>query len=334
MKRRWNGSVQSTNTPTYNQTGTRREDYGFYRCMVTKIYYTDDPQNISKNAQNPEVLYDCVILGGSMQGQLISFARMGAWLGGDANYAERILTPASKSISGNRLSQMDGDIVFVQFIQGHDGYPVIVSLGKGISNKKAAKKADGPRTLEEYNGLIREINNKGEYIVTRMGGKTDSATGKFKAGTEVQAKVSFVDGKMVITDNGTTLTIDKAGESYTRVFKSGLSVTEDGKGDKIEMKTAGGTAVTIDGKGNKVSIKAGSAEVLIDGGSGKISIKGDMIDLGSSVSDFVTKFTELASAFASHTHMVPQAPAGLLPSQPPMAPLLSTVGSQTVKVQS
>ena len=59
-----------------------------------------------------------------------------------------------------------------------------------------------------------------------------------------------------------------------------------------------------------------------------------MVDLGASVSDFVTKFTELASAFATHTHLYSPGPGGPTPTAPPMAPLLSTVGSQTVKVQS
>jgi len=76
MRRRWDGSIQSTNVPTYDKLGIGREDFALYRAMVIKVLYVDDPANISKNSQNPEVLYDCVILGGSASGQILSFCRL------------------------------------------------------------------------------------------------------------------------------------------------------------------------------------------------------------------------------------------------------------------
>lgn len=314
MRTRWNGSIQSSNTPTYNKTGISRDDYAVYRCMVVDTLYVDDDKNISKNAKNPEVLYECVILGGSAAGQTLSYCRLASYLGGDSNYSERTLAKSTKDVSKVKLADHDGDVVYVEFIQGHDAYPVIIALGKGINDKIAAKKADGPRFIEAYNGVETLISNKGEVTKTMMGGETQD--GRFKSGTSAIIKEEWLKDEKIV-----------------RTYKTGMTVTEDGVNDKVEIKTSGGVVTSLDGKGNKISIKAGSTEIIIDGGSGKISLKGDMIDLGTSVTDFVTKFTELASAFATHFHMVPQAPAGVLPSQPPVAPLLSTVGSQTVKVQ-
>lgn len=314
MRRRWNGSIQSANTPVYSNTGMDREDYGMYRCMVTDILYVDDDKNISKKSKNPEVLYEVVILGGKASGQTLSYCRLASYLDGD-NYSERTLKKASKNISKTKLSENDGDVVYVQFIQGHDAYPVIIGMARGINQKIGAKKADGPRFLEAYNGFETLIDNKGQRTTTMKGGELKE--GAFKAGTSSVIKEEW-----------------NKDEKITTTFKSGLTLTADGKNDKVTIKTSGGVETSVDGKGNKISIKAGSTEILIDGASGKISLKGEMIDLGASVSDFVTKFTELASAFATHTHMVPQAPSGTLPSMPPMAPLLTTVGSQTVKVQS
>lgn len=313
MRTRWNGSVQSSNTPTYNKTGIAREDYATYRCMVIDTLYVDDDKNISKNSKNPEVLYECVILGGAASGQIISFCRLASYLGGDVNYSERNLSKSTKDISKVKLADHDGDVVYVQFNQGHDAYPMIIGLAKGINDKIAAKKADGPRFIEAYNGIETLISNKGERTTTLRGGETTD--GRFKAGVDSIIKEEWLKDEKIV-----------------RTYKTGMTVTEDGKNEKVEIKTSGGVVTSLDGKGNKISIKAGSTEIVIDGGSGKISLKGDMIDLGTSVTDFVTKFTELASAFATHFHMVPQAPSGVLPSQPPVAPLLSTVGSQSVKV--
>jgi aspartate 1-decarboxylase len=311
MRPRWNGSIQSANTPSFDKVGMNRDDFGLYRAMVISVLYSDDPKNISKNSTNPEVLYECIILGGNASGQVLSNCRLAQYF----NYSERVLTASTKKVSKDKLSEHDGDIVWIQFIQGHDAYPIILSLAKSLKDASAAKIADGPRLLEIYNGLIRNINKDGELTTTMNGGSIEK--GKFIAGKESIIKEAWTKTETQVT-----------------TFKSGLVVTLDGKNDKVLIKTSGGVESLVDGKGNKISIKAGSTEIIIDGASGKISLKGDMVELGSSVSDFVTKFTELASAFATHTHMVPQAPAGTLPSAPPMAPLLTTVGSQTVKVQS
>lgn len=313
MRQRWDGSNQSGNTPTYNQEGISRSDFGLYRCMVIKVLYVDDADNISKNAKNPEVMYEVIILGGHASGQTLSNCRNRSG-GGINNYEEHILQATTKDVSKTKLSEHDGDIVWIQFFQGHDAYPAIIGLGKGLSNKIGASKADGPRHIEEFNGLVWNIKNTGETTRTMKGGEVKE--GVFTPGNSEIIKEEWLKDEKIV-----------------RTFKSGMVVTEDGKNDKVSIKTSGGVETSLDGKGNKISIKAGSTEIEIDGASGKISLKGEMIDLGSSVADFVTQFTKLASAFATHFHMVPQAPAGTLPSMPPAAPLLATVGSQTVKVQ-
>lgn len=308
MKKRVNGAIQSSNTPVYSNVGNSREDHAMYRCMVIDVLYVDDDKNISKNSANPEVLYECVILGGASSGQTISYCRLVSYLDGD-NYSERILKKATKDISKTKLSDNDGDIVYVQFNQGHDAYPTIIGMARGSKQKVGAKKADGPRYIEAYNGLETLIDNKGEYKRSMKGGATEN--GAFKPNPDA-----------LITESWSK-------EKITTAFKSGLNVVMDGAADKVTITTKGGVVSTIDGTGNKISIKAGATEIEIDGASGKISLKGEMIDLGSSVSDFVTMFTELATAFNAHTHIGNLA----APTSPPQAPLLSTVGSQTVKVQ-
>lgn len=193
---RWNGSIQSSNVPSYNKTGIPRNDYAMYRCMVTKVLYADDPQNITKSAQNPEVVYDVVILGGHATGQAISNCRLGSlFSGGDYGYDETILKATTKDLSKVKLSDHDGDVVMVQFIQGHDGYPIIIGYGKGLHNTTAANKADGPRKLSEYNGLKQEINNTGEYTITRKGGSV--VNGAFIAGTTAESSIALEAGETI-----------------------------------------------------------------------------------------------------------------------------------------
>ena len=327
MRTRWNGSIRSSNTPTYDQEGIARNDYMLYRCMVTKVLYVDDPANISKNATNPEVLYEVIILGGTEAGQTLSNCRLASWLGGNSNYSERILTASSKDPSKVKLVDHDGDIVYIEFIQGHDAYPIILGLAKGLKDTSGAKKSDGPRFIDVYNGVTTKINNKGEWSRSMKSGKVSN--GAFKAESSDLIKEEWTSTEQQVT-----------------TFKSGLQITNDGKNDKVNITTAGGSSVIVDGKGkkatvttgsskieidgnsSKITIKAGSAEIIVDGNSGKIQLNSNFVDLGTSVSDFVTQFTQLASSFATHMHV------GNLgaPTSPPMAPLLTTVGSQTVKV--
>ena len=317
MRERFDGSIQSTNVPTY-QNQTKREDYALYRCMVVKVLYVDDKDNITSNADNPEVLYDVIVLGGFSSGQVISNCRLASYFGGNENYDERILKASTKKLNEVRLNSHDGDVVYVQFLQGHSAYPVIVALDRGIKPANAAStKADGPRMQSEYNGLLREINNKGEYSVTRKGGSVEN--GAFKPNSESEYSWKVLEKEQVLEE-----------------FKSGLKITASGADDKYSIETAGGAVVEIDGAGGKITISKGSTVIELDGNSDTIALKGGFVELGSSVSDFAVLFTELLTTFNSHSHAFTDiTPGGPVPSvtQPPLAPMLASVGSSTVKVQ-
>lgn len=298
MKIRHDGSIQSGMTPTPSNVG-RQDDFAIYRCMVTRVIYVDDSSNITANSSNARVLYDVVVLGGFSSGQIISNCRLASIFGGDTSYFERILRAASNDVSKTKLSSADGDIVYVQFVQGHTGYPVIIALDNGINTKGkiGATSSQGPRSLKEYNGVRETINKDGEFQLDIKGGSSNSEKGSFTPNSDSQI----------------TVKADKDGK-YTITTKSGATIE-------------------IDGPGNKITLLKGSTIIELDGNGDKISLKGGFIDLGASVSDFAVLFTELLTTFNSHTHNAPQAPAGVLPTTPPLAPMLQTVGSLTVKVQ-
>lgn len=318
MRLRPDGSVQSGATPTFQNT-VERENNQLYRGMVIEVKYVDDTNNITQNAKNPEVLYDVVVLGGPQAGQVISNCRLSSDFGGNLNYYERVLKATTKKLNVDPLVNHDGDIVFVQFTQGHSGYPVITCCDGGTDTvgKIGASKSDGPRLRRQYNGVLEEINKDGEYIFLKKGG-------------------SFSDPEFVPNSEELYKKVVSKDEKVTETFKSGLTIEKDGAGDKVTMTTAGGAVIEVDGASGKITLTKDATVIELDGNSGKISLKGELIDLGASVTDFVTKFNELATAFNAHTHQVPVtggSSSGVYPSQPPAGPLLSIVGSQTVKVQ-
>ena len=332
---RRDGSVLSANTPEFRRQAKTRvdRDTGIYRCMVTRVFFVDDDQNLTFG--NKQVTYEVVIIGGPKEGQIIPNVKALREYGGEFNYSEKVYRPIDvKNLKDKNLSEHKGDIVYVAFLQGSTKAPVILGAGiHPLDVTSGATKAKGFRDLREWNGVLEEVNKSGEYELVRKGGKLDETSGVFTPGKEFEARFKLFQGKMLWEDPNSSITFDKEAESLTfSVGKGSITQTLDGKAKAFKQKV-GNVTVDIDGESNKVTIKAGEAILEIDGSSGKISLKSDMIDLGKSVSDFATLFTELASAFAIHTHMAPQAPSGTLPTTPPIAPLLPTVGSMSVKVQ-
>lgn len=347
------GSVRSANTPVYNQMAKTKidKDHGIYRCMVTRVNFTDEENNLTFD--NKQVTYDCVILGGPKEGQIIPNVKAMNAYGGEFNYAEKIYRPVeTKALKDKRLSEHKGDIVYVGFLQGNTRAGVI--LGGGVQpfdkDSTGATRKDGFRVRQEYNGVFEEINNSGEYELRRKGGTVDSTTGVLTPGKDFEARFKLFKNKMIWEDPNSSILFEKAEMKMTTKVGPNYSEVIDGKAKKITRKigditveedgaskkltaTVGGAKLEMDGGSNKVTITAGSTVIEIDGGSGKIKLTGDFVDIGKAVSDFAVLFTELSTAFNTHTHMVPQAPAGVLPSMPPVAPLLQTVGSTTVKLQ-
>lgn len=94
--------------------------------------------------------------------------------------------------------------------------------------------------------------------------------------------------------------------------------------EKITLKS-GDVTVVID-KG-AVTITSGSSVVTIK--DGKIDLKGDLVDIGAADLTAVL-FEHLKQEFNMHQH-----PAGTLgaPTGPPQAPMLSVVGSKSVKLK-
>ena len=273
MRIREDGSIQSSVTPTY-QNVARTTDHAVYRCMVIKTIFVDDPSNITTNSTNPRVLYDCVVLGGFSAGQIISNCRLMSTLGGNYNFYERTLRASSKDISSTPLTECDGDIVLVQFVQGHTGYPVIVAADQGISTGSSlgAKAADAQILRWQYNGVRTEIDRSGNLTITRVGGSFDQDKGAFVPSSGSKLNVKFETDKMVVTT------------------AAGLVMSIDGTSDSVNITTKGGAKLKIDGSSGEISAQ--------DNGGGKLKIKDSKVGLGTSSNELVDLVKQLADALS------------------------------------
>lgn len=298
---RFDGSVESTNTPTPQNT-FHRKDTAIYRCLITNVIYANDPKNITKNSQNSQVLYEAIILGGFKEGQIISNIRPMSLLGGKYNFEEKIYRKTSKDLLKDRLNTHDGDVVYVLFNQGDPSAPCIIGCDKSFLNKSSTGSniETGPQLVQQYNGVLTNINKDGEFTLTRKGGTYDTVKDYFVPidGVEensqpdenaepFQAKLQFSNNKMLWedpqsgilfektekrytlkvgkTDEETpkdiyTEVIDSVNKKTTKTWDQGITIVEDSQNDTITFTTKAGGKIKI--QADKIAMGASSAELL------------------------------------------------------------------------
>lgn len=341
MKIRGDGSVQHTSLPTYDNVA-KPEVHETLRCMVVRATFTDDPLNVTANSPNPRVLYDVVVLGGFRTGQIISNCRLSSSLGGSFNFYERTLRAATKNVSQNALSNNDGDVVFVEFVQGRTAYPVITSIDEGISpSNQGTTSSEAPRLQWQYNGFNVEINNQGNMMLGNKEGSTDGSSKAFTPGSSKKIAVSMVGEVLTFkTQSGLTVAIDGTADAATITTSGGAQFKVDGSADKITIMTSGGAIGTFDGSGNEVDLKAQKA--LIEG-TNSATLKSPAVNLGSespadkaAVASIVdARLTALETALAAfiaayNVHIV--IPVNNAVLEPPFVPVPTPTGSSVVKL--
>lgn len=331
--RRSDGSVYSENTPSLDFSKGQRV-FGTFRVILTSIKYVDDKKNIYGKTQAPEVVYDGVIVGGPEEGQQISNIKDATnGTGGDKNYGERIFRVCSNPLTGPKavpLSKQDGDLVYVNFVNGNTAYPIIIGGGKSPKDFKTtgAKKADGPRVIEEYNGIFQQINKDGEYTLLRKGGTFDPIKGVFKPGEEKSSMV-FLDKKgsiLVLSNDGSLLSLNAEKGEVSIIQKDGhtFAMTQDElslmhKNGQTILKL-GSDAVQLTSEkdlilqGNQITQESGAGtytaqgDMIVKGGT--LTLNGGMkvnslgqVGIGNSFGELFDLLDQLLTALQTETHI-------------------------------
>ncbi len=273
-KRRNDGSIHSANTPGGVRHSRQQIDEKLYKVILIRIFYTDNPLNLSKGAKNPEIVYEGLVVGGKNEGQKVSNIRDANYLtGGKNNFGERVYRVNSKPITGAQgipLSEQDGDLVYVLYIDGRPSFPVIVGAATNQldGDNTGALTETGPRALQEYNGVLQLINKDGEYLMVRKGGVLDKELNVFEPGKNQEGKSS----SMFFDKEGSILFIAKDGSFLSLNAKTGeVSITQK-DGNLIAMTS---DAITI-------AHKDGKQLITIDDSKIQTTSDGDLIEQSNS----------------------------------------------------
>lgn len=319
--------------------------------QIDKIHFIDDASNISKKF----VEYD-VNVRDEKGGQIvIRNARCMAMLSSTNDFDETVLEANEYAFSGklepaNFFINKNGTTVILACLNGSKDKPFIIGTLQH-PKKLGAKRADGVRKIGEFRGVAWNINKDGELIINQRGAR--SADGKLKStvvDTEFKldknGNVSLSDQesnkiyldrenrKIVISQKDTNQIVMERDTPKISVIvgTGGLKVEIDGAGDKATFTTAGGPKVTIDGAGN-IKLDANGTLIDIDGNSGKISLTGNLVDVGAGASALAVLGPQLLAWLSSHIHIGDGGPAPGMTS-PPVVPPPASLLSTTVKIKA
>lgn len=282
--------------------------------QITKVHFIDEATNRSKQYVEYDVLARSA-LGGATTYKNCRYVQD---ISGFNDSSETVLEANNAALKGkldpsNSPANMNGTMVVLAFLDGSIAKPVIIG-GFRHGRSTGATKEDGIRKIRTFRGVSIEINKDGEYTIT-------------------QSSPNSPDGKQTNKDLNSEVKLDKNGRVTFTVGGNGLEAVWDGKNDQIVYSTKGGPYVAINGNGN-ITISVNETKIIIDGQTGKISLTGNLVDVGKSASALAALGPQLVSWLSSHTHLYNPGPGGPTPSAPPTVPPPSSVLSTTVKIKA
>jgi hypothetical protein len=143
---------------------------GQREMVVVGRHFVDDPGNTSKRF----VEYDCRDI---YTGEFLPGCRLLSSMGGTTNGDDNVLHPSTKLLPGSTSTTnaktenvpaklIDGDQVFVGFVEGSRSRPVIYGVLPHSGSTRGATAAQGERRLTSHMGTSTEIQQDGTYVVT------------------------------------------------------------------------------------------------------------------------------------------------------------------------
>jgi hypothetical protein len=273
--------------------------FGLYRGQVIRVIYPDEPESINKK----RIEY-VVKVNGQEYPNAISMKQ----LGGIFQQQETVHKGVEKSITGEINTaqypeNIDGEMVYVMFIEGHGNVPLILGCAEHPRSEKKLKKEDGLIDYKQFNGVEFSIDKESNYIIKQAGRKDPEGKVLNEAGKDSFVKMSG-NGDVEINTHGTEGSADlrmkftkeaKKMEFYAQENKviyddQGVSIV-DKNNNEFKFTSGGVQMKAVD----KLSMQStGDAEMKSDA---KVIIEGTGgTDVGSSASPTNINGTTVALA--------------------------------------
>lgn len=283
-----------TPIPSHISTEEKRQNehrtmYGLYRGVIIKSVYPDDPQNINKERMEYTV---------KIRGQLYSNVVMMRDGGGVYNYHERVAKGTEKSFTGQVRTgtydeNLDGESVYVLFLEGYVNVPVIVGFMQHPKQAKykKLKKSDGLLDIMEFNGLEISIDKDSNYLIKQVGRK--DANGKIlnpgAVGSRIKIKgdgdIEFFAKDQHIELKAPGITETVTGNWVVNV-SGNANITVDGNAtvhaDGNATVDAGSNATV--NAGSNATVSAGSNATVSAGSNISVTAGGNITEQGAQIS--------------------------------------------------
>jgi hypothetical protein len=308
------GGVVPSGLPTSKRSSNEHYHlFGVYKGMVVQIIYPEDQRNFSKDRIEYVV---------RVKGQDYPNAVDATTMGGIFNYKTRSRKDITESLDNKIATEtprekMNGEAVFVMFLEGHGDLPIIIASDQHPRHGeyKKVKKDEGLFDIEEFNGIEFSINKDSNYVIKNVGRKDDKAkvlnedgvgsqikfmgngdielnTHGTEGSADLRAKFTKADKKMEFYAQENKVVYDSAGVSIIDKNNNEFNFTSTGLSmksvDKTTLESASNTEIVSNG--TKLILKSnGDIEVVASGNITLNGMSGKVLTTESDpVVDFIT----------------------------------------------
>lgn len=295
-----NSSLLDFSSDEFDAYNMNYSDMALRSGIVLKSYDIDDPENISKN----HVEYDVLVvkqdkdLGTSST--VYKKCKVMESFGGISDFVETRLREPEKEPKKNENPQDDtGAIVLLLCLNGNQERGIILGCLGHPKRDTTLTKEKGHHLEGEFNGLNWQINKDGAMTVTFGSAKNAKGEAQDEEAAGSILKIEK-DGSIEFTDgNKETVRVDKTEKLIDIIAEGDISATSDANvnitaKENISAKATADLIAEAEGNamiksGGQMSIEAGgaldakapSAQVQIDG---SLMVKANQIQLqGSTV---------------------------------------------------
>ena len=238
MQSTGDGSYFSSKIPLGNRNASEHlARSGLYRGIVLGVVAPDNPQNSNKERYEYKI---------KVNGQVYPNAIVMKDVGGIFNYSERVVKETERALGGEKIDKhiqdkkLDGEAVFVMFMEGNANIPVIVGFDTHPRRWEYKKStiADGRFQVEEFNGIEIRTDKDGNYKIKVVGLKRPD--GSFINEPSIGTEISIVGHTINILSVHPT---PKAQLVNIHAGPTTVTLTEQ----SVAIKTSGPTNITSGG---------------------------------------------------------------------------------------